>query len=251
MPPAEVAGDVEIGPTDHWDKNRYDRWPLVVKLSDRVQVEWFTPVPLLRSRTKPVGKTEIAVSDAATIAAALVTPDGGVPFVAVSMYARWLGYHPTTMVRGKGNSQINSDASMHRIISDVSAFVRHHDPSKHRILLAGDMNTFYGAVREGGLAKPFREAVAFDRLDRLGLNFLGPQIQQGRRSERQPERGMPKDTQNVPTYCKPGESRDNARDQLDYVFASRGFHDSVTVRALNEIDEWGSSDHCRLLIEVG
>ena len=38
--------------------------------------------------------------------------------------------------------------------------------------------------------------------------------------------------------------------QLDYAIASRGFHESVTVRAMNSVDEWGASDHCRLLIEV-
>ena len=38
--------------------------------------------------------------------------------------------------------------------------------------------------------------------------------------------------------------------QLDFVFASRGLADSVHVRALNEPDEWGPSDHCRVEIEV-
>ena len=38
--------------------------------------------------------------------------------------------------------------------------------------------------------------------------------------------------------------------QLDYAIASRGFHESVTVRAMNSVDEWRVSDHCRLLIEV-
>lgn len=37
---------------------------------------------------------------------------------------------------------------------------------------------------------------------------------------------------------------------LDYVFASQSMVGSVRVRALNEPDEWGPSDHCRLLIEV-
>ena len=41
-----------------------------------------------------------------------------------------------------------------------------------------------------------------------------------------------------------------SNNQLDYVFASRGFHESITVRAMNGVDEWGTSDHCRLLIEV-
>lgn len=39
--------------------------------------------------------------------------------------------------------------------------------------------------------------------------------------------------------------------QFDYVFASRGFHRSLKVRAMNGVDEWGPSDHCRLLIEIG
>ena len=38
--------------------------------------------------------------------------------------------------------------------------------------------------------------------------------------------------------------------QFDYAIASRGFHERVTVRALNHADEWGPSDHCRLMIEV-
>ena len=37
----------------------------------------------------------------------------------------------------------------------------------------------------------------------------------------------------------------------DYVFASRGFHNSVKVRAMNGVEEWGASDHCRLLIKIG
>ncbi|MCY3886753.1 MAG: hypothetical protein OXG19_03480 [Chloroflexi bacterium] len=43
---------------------------------------------------------------------------------------------------------------------------------------------------------------------------------------------------------------ETAQNQLDYVFASRGFHENVTVRALNAVEEWGASDHCRLLIEI-
>ena len=61
---------------------------------------------------------------------------------------------------------------------------------------------------------------------------------------------MPSDTRNVVTFRRPIESLEAADQQLDYVFASRGFHESVTVRALNSVEEWGASDHCRLLIEV-
>ena len=34
------------------------------------------------------------------------------------------------------------------------------------------------------------------------------------------------------------------------MFASCRFHENVTARALNAVEEWGASDHCRLLIEV-
>ena len=38
--------------------------------------------------------------------------------------------------------------------------------------------------------------------------------------------------------------------RTDFVVAPRGMVDSVSVRALNEPDEWGPSDHCRLEIMV-
>ena len=38
--------------------------------------------------------------------------------------------------------------------------------------------------------------------------------------------------------------------QLDYVFASRGFHDRVRVHALNDALGFGTSDHCRIRIDV-
>ncbi len=41
-----------------------------------------------------------------------------------------------------------------------------------------------------------------------------------------------------------------ATKQLDYVFASRGFHEKIRTCALNSVEGWGASDHCRLLIQV-
>ena len=55
--PAEDVGPLDIGPQSSWDSHSwnsdwwrergsklYDRWPMVVKLSDRVEVEWFNQV---------------------------------------------------------------------------------------------------------------------------------------------------------------------------------------------------------------
>ena len=84
----------------------------------------------------------------------------------------------------------------------------------------------------------------------LGLEFRGPQAPNGRRAETEPD-DVPSDTRNVPTFYggSRGES-ETAANQLDYAFASRGFHRNVSVRAMNDVEEWGPSDHCRLMIEV-
>ena len=60
----------------------------------------------------------------------------------------------------------------------------------------------------------------------------------------------PLNTWNVPTWVQSGHSPGKANGRFDYAIASRGFHERVMVCALNQEDEWGPSDHCRLLIEV-
>ena len=235
---------VRVSPQDPWEPwqyEHYDRWPLVVKLSDRVQVKWFkqtVPTPWVKD-------DEIAVSGIGTIAAAKIIPvDCAEPFIAVSVYARWFKPHP--LVGGP----IYSDASAHRIISDLTAFIGSEDPSTHRILTAGDLNNFYGSTRENPLIWFERDRGVFTRMDALGLEFMGPQYPDGRPADPAPQ-GLAADTKNVPTYYHAGGSPVTAQNQLDYVFASRGFHNSVRTRAMNGVDEWGSSDHCRILIEVG
>jgi len=107
---------------------------------------------------------------------------------------------------------------------------------------------FYGAT-ENDLSLLERERSVWTRFEALGLEFLGPQAPAGRQAKPAPPE-VPADTRNVPTYVPKGQSVEAARHQLDYAFASRGFHEKVRVRALNRVEEWGSSDHCRLLIEI-
>ena len=71
FPPAEGDGPLDIGPREAWDSHSwnsdwwqergwpalYDRWPMVVKLSDRVEVEWFRQI----SPTRWIDGDEIAV----------------------------------------------------------------------------------------------------------------------------------------------------------------------------------------------
>ncbi len=254
-PPADVAERLDTGPREHWDShvwnsewwkgrwpNLYERWAKVVKLSDRVDVEWFKQV----SPISVPAADEIAVSGIGTVAAARVVPrDGSTPFIVVSMYARWLSPHATTGSKWKVGMP---DGSAHRILSDLSAFIGDFDPSTHRILAAGDLNMVYGGPYTGP-PEADRERTVFDRMAVLGLEFLGPEYPNGRQAEPTPE-WLPADTRTVPTYHTVQSSPADTALQLDYVFASRGFHNEVTARALNTVEEWGASDHCRLLIEV-
>ena len=255
-PPPDVIDGIGMGSAQHWDShgwnsrwwegrfpNLYDRWPMVVKLSDRVNVEWFKQV-------SPIGGTnadEFAVSGIGTVAAARITPQDAPPFIVVSMYARWIGPHPSTNSKWRVGYP---DASAHRIISDLSAFIGNVDPSTHRILAAGDLNTIYGARDDADKTwTTARDDTIWTRMNALGLEFLGPQHPNGRQAHPTPDFMQP-DTGNVVTYYTIGNSPTTAVRQLDYVFASRGFHESVAVRAINSVEEWGASDHCRLLIEV-
>ena len=54
----------------------------------------------------------------------------------------------------------------------------------------------------------------------------------------------------MPTYRTVKEGPVTASRQLDFVFAPRGFHERVRAGALNQVHEWGPSDHCRHVIEV-
>ena len=256
-PPADVADRLGVGTKEHWDshcwnsrwyegrfKNLYDRWTRVVKLSDRVEVEWFKQV-------SPIGEPaadEFPVSGIGTVAAARVTPRDAPPFIVVSMYARWIKPHPSTRSKWRVGY---ADGSAHRIISDLSAFIGNVDPSTHRVLAAGDLNTIcdvrddYDKTWSTG-----RDETIWDRMNALGLEFLGPRHPNGRQAHPTPDLMKP-DTTNVVTYYTVGNSAATAKTQLDYAFASRGFHEGVKARALNGVDEWGASDHCRLLIEVG
>ena len=241
-PPGDLAHMVQFKDDVFWSRHLYDRWPLVVGLSDRVKVEGFRQVP----PTSELGEGEIGVSGIGTMAVAKLTPLSRPEeeFLAVFMYARWMKPHPSTCSGWKGAS----DVSAHRILSDLSTFVGHRDPKEHRILAAGDLNMVYGAIDQS-LSLPERERTVWDRFKALGLEFLGPQAPGGRQvAATQPHVG-PK-TRNVPTYRTRQQSPAEANRQFDYVFASRGFHEKVKTRALNGIDEWGPSDHCRILIEV-
>ena len=139
-PPGNLMDFVQYEDGVFWNRHLYDRWPLVVKLSDRVTVSCYKQVAPISD----VGADAVAVSGIGTMAAARVVPRESEEeaFVAVSMYARWLKPHPSA---DSSWTVGYADASAHRIISDLSAFIGHYEtdsekPVRHRILAAGDLN---------------------------------------------------------------------------------------------------------------
>lgn len=242
--PGDLIGKLEVDDKLFWHPMGFDRLPLVVKLSDNVTVETYRQVPLLHS----LPADAIGVSDIGTIAAAKVTPVGkpNAAFIAISMYARWLRPHPST---GTKWSVGYPDGSAHRIISDLSTFIGSVKPSKHRILAGGDLNMAYGTLDKSWESLALRERTVYDRMEALGFQYLGLLYPAGRKADPNPS-GLPMDTLNVPTFYSSRGTPASATVQLDHVFASKGFHENVRVRALNSVAEWGPSDHCRLMIEV-
>ena len=229
-------------PKSSWEGEHCDRGATILQLTDRVEVCGLKSIP--PGRRAELG--EITVSAPGTIAAGHIRSEFGEPFIAISLYARWERPNPCTPTSwGIGYS----DAMAHRAISDLSALIGHKDPATHRILIAGDFNLIHGATEQNRLALPERDRSVFSRLEALGFEFLGPQYPHGRPADPPPD-GLAPDTRNVPTYHSSSQEPGTATNQLDYAFASRGFHREVQATALNEPEEWGESDHCRIAIEV-
>ncbi len=249
--PEDVLDRVELSPHAPWlghdpisGESHYDRWPRVVRLSDRVRVEWFRQIG--PTWVLPKCPLDMAVSGIGTLDVARVIPvEGPDSFIAASMYGRWFKHHPSV-----DRADIYADASVHRIISDLSAFIADGNPGTHRVLAAGDLNVTYGYGHGSGPYWDGRYQNLFERMKTTGLEFLGPQQPNGRQAETLAT-GEPKDSKNVVTYHLRDKNPVTAsNNQFDFAFASRGFHKSIEVRAMNEVDEWGSSDHCRLVIEI-
>ena len=241
-PPAGLADRIDVDPapwrTAGGDCDPPRAWrTAVVRLSNRVQVEWIEAKSI-----DDAGSGELAVSCLGTLAAAHVTAPGSDPFVCVSMYSLWTRPHAST-----GSSWIVSDASAHRIVSDLSALIGREN--RHRIVAVGDLNILHGYGDHGNAYWAERYKTVFTRMKALGLRFVGPQVPNGRQADPWPDE-LPRHSENVPTYHTNRQTPRTATRQLDFVFASEGFADSLTVRALNRPEQWGPSDHCCLEIEI-
>jgi hypothetical protein len=227
--PADPATWWTVG----WEKQPHKRRTAVIRLSDRVE---FDPRPAV-ALDGVTEESDWVVSRHGTITAADVKVGGRTAFTAVSVYSLW----------ERTAYNIFADGSAHRILSDLSALM----PSpNHRLLVAGDWNILFGYGEHGDSYWKDRYRTVFDRADALGLTFVGPQHPNGRQAEPWPDE-LPVDSRCVPTFHHSKQTPATATRQLDFVFVSHSLADAVVaVRSMNKLDEWGTSDHCRVLIEV-
>lgn len=240
-PPADIASRFDVGVepwrTEGAGLNRPWR-AAIVGLTRRVPLERIST----RSITDAAPR-DLAVSRPGTLAAAHVEhPDTNARCTLISMYAAWERPHSSTE-----SSWIYADASAHRLVSDISVLVGHE--RGHRVLAAGDLNILYGHGEHGNRYWAARYQSIFDRFAQIGLPFVGPQFPNGRQADPWPNE-LPRASLNVPTYHTNRQTPRTATRQLDFVFASRDIAPFVTTHAANEPDEWGPSDHCRLLIQL-
>ncbi len=239
-PPSDVSPHIEVdnSPWVTVDGGSQNKWrTAVVKLSKNVGVEWIEAKSLSEAKVGDFG-----VSQPGTLSAASVTPADGETLVVVSMYGLWEGVQASA--KGKW---FFADGSVHRILSDLSAFIG-RKPS-HRIIAAGDLNILYGYGENCDLYWKRRYQTVFERMDALGLSFVGPQYPNGRQACPWPEE-LPRESKNVPTFRNNRNDPRTAKRQLDFVFVSKSLSEAVSVRALNEADQWGPSDHYQIEIDI-
>lgn len=240
-PPRGVSDWAGVSDSD-WQIEGKERRPwrsAVVQLSERVEVEWID--------SGSVGSgAPLEISRPGTLEAAVIRRAGRkTEHTVASMYAAWERYSRLS----KRPKKVTAVASAHRVISDLTRLVG----GRVRLIAAGDMNVIRCF---GTKPHPFKYLDAgcynygpiFRRMEAIGVPCVGPFAPEGGRA---PTHGTWKDRNMPVTYYTPREGTPaNATQQLDYVFATENLHGRLHVTALNEIDEWGPSDHCRILIDL-
>lgn len=229
-----VTESTEPWGTVGWAGGRWARRTAVVQVSDAE----LTPLPLAPLGSRATGA--LPVSRPGTLAAATVSV-AGEEITLVSVYAGW-------ETSTDGRDLIYADAAAHRLLSDLSAIVT--TESRHRLIVAGDFNILNRYGEHGARYWAARYASMFDRAEAMGLHYCGPRAPNGRPSNPVPDE-LPDGSLDVPTYHTRDQGPLGATRQLDFVFCSAPLAERVRVSALNrDPDEWGPSDHCRVLIEI-
>ncbi|HSH60998.1 MAG TPA: endonuclease/exonuclease/phosphatase family protein [Acidimicrobiales bacterium] len=236
-PPRGSRYEVLPGASDTWATAGWEKRPwrtAIVRLADHIVLE-----PIVSGEISGSVPSALPISRSGTITAAKVLIDGRTAVIAVSIYAPWERY-------GGPQGVMWADGSAHRILSDLAPLLWHerHEP----MLVAGDWNILRGYGEKGKEYNKKRYDTVFARAEALGLAFVGPEYPYGRQAEPWPEE-LPEKSICVPTFT-PNRRPEAATRQLDFVFASKSIADRVAVRALNDPEQWGPSDHCRVVIDA-
>ena len=240
-PPLDIAFHVEIDESVQWFTAGGNRpWcTAVVKLSNRVIVK-----PLKISTIENERPGYLSVSRTGTLSAAEVIFGSRDETITVaSIYGAW-----ECPLESTGGKWIYADASVHRLISDLSALIGQQNG--HKIIAAGDLNILCGHGEGGSKYWKARYDSVFTRMESIGLSLIGPQAPDGGQQVNPWPKELPIDSKNVPTFRTKKNQAETAIRQLDFVFASRSLHSRLRMQALNRLDEWGPSDHCRIMINV-
>jgi endonuclease/exonuclease/phosphatase family metal-dependent hydrolase len=240
-PPLDVAPSIETdsAPWETAGAGTSRQWrTAVANVSGQYELKW------IKSKSiEAANYGEFAVSRSGTLAAATVTLPTGEELTVISIYGVWERPDKAT-----GSGWIYADASVHRVISDLSFFIGQQ--TKHRMIVAGDLNVLFGYGEKGSQYWAARYQTVFDRLSAIGLKFVGPQAPHGRLADPWPEYELPHTSKNIPTFHTNSQTPVTATRQLDFVFASSSLCDRVRVTALNDPEHWGPSDHCIVEIEI-
>lgn len=228
-------------PTDRdpWETAGYARRPWRTAIAQTSSAVELRPHPIAGIQNEDIQK--LTESRPGTLTVANVIRDSEHVLTVASLYCVW------EQPPGGDRQTIWADASAHRLLSDLSQLItgRRKDAP---LIAAGDLNLLYGYGEAGDEYWGGRYQTVFDRADALGLSFVGPQYPNGRQADPWPTE-LPPESLNVPTFCHSGQTPATATRQLDFVFASKSIAERVQVTALNHPDNWGSSDHCQIVID--
>ncbi len=171
-PPAELTGKFMVQQEVEPAVDSLPWRAVVAGIANNDKYE-FTPI-----KTQPLGGSDpeaLMVSRPGTLDAALIKiKDSGEEITVVSLYSTWMN-----PIKQTGSSWIFADASAHRLVSDLSALIGQQNG--HKIIVAGDLNILYGYGEYRSLYWAKRYDTVFDRMDALGLRFVGPQAPEGGR----------------------------------------------------------------------
>lgn len=216
----------------------YSSWRTAVAVR---QGSGLTAEPIPESPLHDAEDGVLGVSRAGTLTAVRISSETLSPIVVVSAYARWEHAH--------GGRIIYADANAHRILSDLTCLLT-QDPPSVQMLVAGDWNLLRG-YNEDGWPDYWRRRydAVFARAELMGLHYAGPEHPHGRQADPWPAE-LPKESLCVPTFRSKSQTPATATRQLDHVLMTTGLLErDPVVAALNEPEEWGDSDHCRVSIQ--